>query len=132
MIVYDVGNEQSYANLERWRNSFKNATQVESVPFVLLGNKSDTVGRVPQARVTKEWVETNNCNSHFLTSALTYQNVEEAFQQVATHALEFQMLNRKGESLAVVPGGINFSKQNGRLVLNQETPEAPKSKSYCC
>ena len=97
MIVYDVGSEQSYTNLERWRNSFKNATQVEGVPFVVLGNKSDTLGRVLQTRVTKEWVETDKCNSHFLTSALTNQNVEEAFQQVAQHALDFQMLNRKGE-----------------------------------
>ena len=41
IIVYDVSNEQSYASLQRWKNAFSNATQVEGVPFVLIGNKLD-------------------------------------------------------------------------------------------
>jgi len=79
VIVYDVTIEQSYEKLNHWRNAFSNATQVIGVPFVILGNKSDMASRVAPSRVTKEWVDTGKCNAHILTSALTNQNVTEAF-----------------------------------------------------
>lgn len=71
IIVYDVGNEKTYENLNRWRDSFSNATHVEGVPFVVIGNKIDTVHRVQQTRVQHEWIDTDRCNLHALTSALT-------------------------------------------------------------
>lgn len=79
MIVYDVSNEQTYEKLNHWRDAFSNATQVNGVPFVILGNKSDIASRVAPSRVTKEWVDTGKCDAHILTSALTNQNVTEAF-----------------------------------------------------
>ena len=89
MIVYDVSNEQTYEKLNHWRNAFSNATQVNGVPFVILGNKSDIASRVAPSRVTKEWVYTGKCDAHILTSALTNQNVTEAFQQISNLGLKF-------------------------------------------
>ena len=89
MIVYDVSNEQTYEKLNHWRNAFSNATQVNGVPFVILGNKSDIASRVAPSRVTKEWVDTGKCDAHILTSALTNQNVMEAFQQISNLGLKF-------------------------------------------
>ena len=93
VIVYDVSSEDSYQNLSKWRNNFSNATSVEGVPFVILGNKSDTTSRIPANKVQKDWLDTGRCNEHFNTSALTNSNVDEAFQSIARFALDFQLHN---------------------------------------
>lgn len=116
VIVYDVGSEDSYLNLQKWRNNFSNATNVEGVPFVILGNKSDTTSRVHASRVQKEWLDANKCNLHFNTSALTNHNVDEAFQNIARLALEFQIRNSAQQDPSVAPQDARFSK-GGNLTL---------------
>lgn len=51
IVVYDVGAEKTYQNTAKWRTTFMNATSVEEVPVVLVGNKIDQQILVPREQV---------------------------------------------------------------------------------
>jgi GTPase SAR1 family protein len=59
-----VSSEQSYANIQRWKAAFSNATQVEGVPFVLIGNKLDLGSRVNAQKVQTEWIDSGKAHDH--------------------------------------------------------------------
>mmetsp|Transcript_29162 Transcript_29162/g.60174 ORF Transcript_29162/g.60174 Transcript_29162/m.60174 type:complete len:209 (-) Transcript_29162:181-807(-) len=91
VIVYDVTNKKSFANLDKWRREFlKKASppDAETFPFIILGNKIDVD---PDRRTVSEadaeaWCAEHSGIPHFLVSAKDGTNVEQAFLDVATRA----------------------------------------------
>ncbi len=47
--MYDVTNEASYRNIESWRQAFLKSGNEESIPFVIIGNKTDLDSNVSES-----------------------------------------------------------------------------------
>ena len=54
ILVYDVGNEISFKNVERWMKIFKE-NQTQDTSIILVGNKIDIVPRLVKAEKAFEW-----------------------------------------------------------------------------
>ena len=83
VLVYDVSRRDSYDKLVKWKNAFINATNDPNIPFIIIGNKLDMGSRVNPFSVKSDWLDTNEAHAHIQASALTNQNVDEAFMSVA-------------------------------------------------
>jgi len=84
MLVYDVQDPETLANLVRWKQTFLSKTsgdRGQEVIFVLLGNKSDLPA--DDQAVSKAdgdaWCRENGCIAHFRVSAKSGDNVDGAF-----------------------------------------------------
>jgi small GTP-binding protein len=76
IIIYDLTNAQTYRNVQSWLKECKDNIR-KSIPFVLLGNKSDlTELRVELPRSEYPDIPT------YQTSAKNGENVEKAFFQL--------------------------------------------------
>ena len=132
IIVYDVSSEQSYANIQRWKAAFSNATQVEGVPFVLIGNKLDLGTRVNAQKVQTEWIDSGKAHDHIQASALTNSNVDLAFMKVATLAMKFQHNNSLPKSGDGILESGDTGKAESTVVLLKKPETKPKLNYYCC
>lgn len=95
MIVYDITSSSSFNGVSKWKEEFllhANATNPESFPFVLIGNKSDMESdrKVTAAKAT-QWCKENGGISYFETSARTALKVKEAFEELAKLAMAQKM-----------------------------------------
>ena len=123
VLVFDLTNEDSFKNVETWRNDFLKILEPpdgDKFPFVLLGNKCDQESDI---HVTKEQIDTyckeHNNMPYFSTSAKDGINLEEAFDKVADLAFERYMKNEQDFS---VPETKN---------LKIDKKEEPKKKTCC-
>ena len=64
-MVYDVTQDRTYSHLDKWKQNFAQATSLEGMPFVILGNKSDLGARVNPNRVRADWIERGYANCHY-------------------------------------------------------------------
>lgn len=79
-VVYDLTRKDTLSNLDDWIRSITDVAG--QIPFVFLGNKNDLKDKIA---VNEEDIKNavSKYNSlHYPTSALTGENVEEAFQKV--------------------------------------------------
>ena len=94
VLVYDVTNEKSFRQLDSWREEFliqAMPRDPENFPFIVLGNKIDKPQgerRVGRAKAEQWCQEKSKPLPHFETSASANTNVQQAFQKIATMALE--------------------------------------------
>jgi len=82
MVVYDITNNESFTNIQRWLQEIDRFA-CESVNKILLGNKSDLENerKVPTSE-GKRYAD--QLKLEFLeTSAKSSVNVEEAFKKMA-------------------------------------------------
>ncbi|MFX0081734.1 MAG: GTP-binding protein [Candidatus Hodarchaeota archaeon] len=90
-IVFDLTNRESFDNIKNWYQELKDFTTDEEIPIVLVGNKSDLkVGRqifyqegVKRANELSEREKIKL--SYIETSALTGENIEDAFNLISYH-----------------------------------------------
>jgi small GTP-binding protein len=85
VVVYDVTNRQSFANIEGWIEGFTSVAGSESA-IVIVGNKTDRDGyrEVPE-REGREWARERSV-TFYETSAKTGTNVAEVFDAL-THTI---------------------------------------------
>lgn len=124
ILTYDITDSASLEHLDHWKTEFLNQVggtssmnginsfSVPPFPFVVLGNKSDKERdrRVPM-QIAEEWCRGSGLsvfgNSHPLlhmeTSAKTAVNVEEAFQEVARLALNYEDYKRRSQPQLFIP-----------------------------
>ena len=120
LLVYDVTNETTFANINQWMQAIRQHAST-SVNKVLLGNKADTSGPL----VTKRSIATVRgqalADQHgirfFETSAKNSINIEEAFATI-TRDIKQRLLDT-GETPAT----------NSAMRLNDA---APKGRKGCC
>ncbi|POM75986.1 Rab7 family GTPase [Phytophthora palmivora] len=86
---------QSFEKLDTWRDEFlaqAGPRDPDAFPFIVLGNKVDKeVDRRVQKEKAQEWCRSKNVQQpiqHFETSAKEATSVEDAFQTIATTALQ--------------------------------------------
>ncbi|MFX1325420.1 MAG: hypothetical protein ACFE8N_10715, partial [Promethearchaeota archaeon] len=90
-IVFDLTNRQSYANVINWYKELKEFTTDEEIPIVLVGNKSDLknarqVFYQEGVKLANEISENEVIKlSYIETSALTGENIEDAFNLISYH-----------------------------------------------
>lgn len=93
-VVFDIADRSTFTHLSFWLESINNcvsnfACNYESVPIILIGNKSDLAERravsVSEAR---KFANKEMAFDYFETSAKTGTNVFAAFQKLAYHVTE--------------------------------------------
>ena len=60
ILVFDLNNEESFENLEKWKREFlqkANPKNHRTFPFVVIGNKTDLYRRVDEGQA-REWCRT--------------------------------------------------------------------------
>lgn len=128
MLVYDVTDPHSLDHLQHWQTEFLNhvggplaamggLSPDVNFPFVVVGNKCDkaaTDRKVPAARA-QEWCQTHATLPgaggtyhtrplpHVEASAKTAANVEEAFQEIARLALQYEDYRKRSQPQLFVP-----------------------------
>jgi Ras-related protein Rab-7A len=133
ILVYDITDAASLEHLQHWRNEFLQHVggmaannymgSAPPFPFVVLGNKVDKERehrRVPRQAAEAFCASGSNGNNpqnvafgysssssspltHLETSAKTAVNVEEAFQELARLALQYEDYKRRSQPQLFVP-----------------------------
>ena len=131
IIVYDVTNGQSFANVQRWLNEIEQ--NCDGVACILVGNKIDS----PERRVVltedaSRYAEMKSIEL-FETSAKDNTNVEQAF-----HAITRRVLENKKMKLAAGGGGGGGASQGDRGAIRVDRGGGGsasgdgKKKNSCC
>lgn len=113
VLVYDVTNKKSFANLDKWRREFLkqcNPPDAATFPFIVLGNKIDVdpARRVVSDADAQAWCTEHTNIPHFQVSAKEGTNVEQAFLDVATRAC-----SRKVEEEVYIPDSLDLKDTGG-------------------
>ncbi|KAM9969032.1 hypothetical protein ACTFIW_000115 [Dictyostelium discoideum] len=82
ILCFDIHNEESFNNLEKWMDEVRTYC-FGNIPFVLVGTKSD----IPRTNKSISKARIEQC-SLFETSAKLSQNVTELYNAAATLAME--------------------------------------------
>jgi small GTP-binding protein len=90
-IVFDLSHRESFNNIINWYNELKEFTSDEEIPIVLVGNKSD-LSEERQVFYQEGVKQANKLSekeivklSYIETSALTGENIEDAFNLISYH-----------------------------------------------
>lgn len=87
MLVYDITNENTFENCEKWLKELRNNMGL-SIPILLIGNKSDASHqRTVDENRAKEYAKINSL-MFIETSALGGDNVDSAFDILAKYIYE--------------------------------------------
>ncbi len=83
LLVFDVTRKNTWLELPRWLEETDSALGMR-IPIILLANKIDLADeRVITTEMGEQFVEENGLVAYLETSALTGQNIEEAFYMLA-------------------------------------------------
>nr|XP_036215838.1 ras-related protein Rab-14 isoform X1 [Bactrocera oleae] len=126
LMVYDITRRSTYNHLSSWLTDTRNLTNPNTVIF-LIGNKSDLEStREVTYEEAKEFADENGLM--FLeASAMSGQNVEEAFLETARKI--YQNIQEGRLDLNASESGVQHRpSQPGRTSL---TNEAPNTKDQC-
>lgn len=106
-LVYDITNRQSFVNIERWANEIKTNNQLFPIPMVLVANKVDLRNRLSAEYPVVSSFEGQELAKIFSytyyqdtkwdvpyieTSALTGENIQEAFQLLVRFLLQNMLI----------------------------------------
>lgn len=114
LLVYDVSNRQSFADLEQWLGDFRSVIDPSCIPFIrVVAAKCDLAANAQQVSVTEAeaWCAQQNVQ-HWRTSAMTGEGVDALF-------------NRLAEDLASQPEPETFS----RVCI---VPYSHEKNACCC
>ena len=87
LLVFDTTRKSTWIELPKWIKEIEDALG-EKIPTILLANKVDLVEhRIISREMALQFVEENGLVGYLETSALSGQNVEEAFYMLAKNTL---------------------------------------------
>jgi small GTP-binding protein len=90
-IVFDLTNRESFDNIMNWYQELKDFTTDVEIPIVIVGNKSDLreerqIFYQEGVKLSNRLSEKEKINlSYIETSALTGENIEDAFNLISYH-----------------------------------------------
>ena len=87
-IVFDLSRRESFENVKSWNKEISELIEETNIPIVIIGNKSDLteqrlISTEEGEELAKSLSETGS--SYIETSALTGNNVKDAFELIAYH-----------------------------------------------
>ncbi|MHA2057658.1 MAG: Rab family GTPase [Candidatus Thorarchaeota archaeon] len=87
LLVFDTTRKSTWLELPKWIKETEDALG-ERIPIILLANKVDLVeDRVVTREMAEQFVHEHNLTGYLETSALSGQNVEEAFSMLAKSSM---------------------------------------------
>ncbi len=87
LLVFDTTRKSTWIEIPKWIKEIEDALG-EKIPTILLANKVDLVEhRIITREMALQFVEENGLVGYLETSALSGQNVEEAFYMLAKNTL---------------------------------------------
>ena len=130
-IVYDITNRETFENIRNWINELEEFIENKELPIIIVGNKTDLTGQRQVS--TQEGVELANelsatrCYkiSHIETSALSGENIEDAFTLISYHFImksKEREENRLKEELYDEISSILEDREKLNLVFIAENP----------
>ena len=115
LLVYDITEEQSFKNVERWYENLVENGNVK-IPIVLIGNKSDLEERAVTFEDGQNLSKKFNAENHFYeTSSKTGENVGKAIND-----LVYQIYEKYGD------------KENSNIEIKNEKNKNGKNNKKCC
>lgn len=81
VLMFDVTHKNSYNNLNKWYNYYRDINP--NIPFVVVGNKSDSENR--RMNETNTTFHTENNLQYFEISSKTGHNVNTVFDYIVEH-----------------------------------------------
>ena len=122
MIVYDVTNQTSFDNVDKWYNEIKDKA-AKNINLIMIGNKNDLVDK----KIINSDSSTEKAKSFGIaimeTSALDASNVKEAFYLILQEMYKSvkSMINNTEKKDNVEGSGVQLN-----------TDEKKKKKKKCC
>lgn len=116
LLVYDVSNRSSFNSISSWLSDARDFGS-ENLVIMVVGNKSDLINRREVTRDEGETFAQENGLLFMETSAMTAQNVEEAFLEITREIIN------KIQSKIIDPRtfpGIKLGPQELRLYGNPQ------------
>ncbi|XP_068706699.1 dnaJ homolog subfamily C member 27-like isoform X1 [Montipora foliosa] len=123
MLVYDVGNRESFESLDSWleeiRRDIGNPTDLEGVVFTVCANKVDCRKRVVEEAEGQLWA-----NSHgfyyFETSAQTGEGINDMFQTLFKSVLT--AMENGGRPVGIsAPTTVGYTKEQAEAIQRLKT-----------
>ena len=122
VLVYSTTSRQSFNNLENWIKQLNEVTDLSKKPVIIVGNKSDLVNsREVSLEEGKNYANQLGYN-FYETSALTGENVKEAFNDI------FEQLYTKFED--AITGKTDNKSGNVNLKTDKKNNK-DKKKKFC-
>ena len=124
-IVYDITNETSFDNIEKWYEQIQSETSKE-ISIVLVGNKCDLENerKVPTEKA-KDKAKNLKC-AFFETSALNGINIDKIFEELVNTIYE-KTASKNEDDI-----NIEFIKEDKAVNLNETKDEKKDNKKGGC
>ena len=129
-IVYDITNETSFNNIEKWFDKIHEEND-KDIPIIIVGNKCDLESerKVPTDKA-KEKAQNLKC-AFYETSALKAINIEQIFEELVNTIYDKTGGNKSDDDIHIEivnenKGGVNINNENN----NEENNN--KNKNGCC
>ena len=114
ILLYDISNRKSFDNVKKWIESIKEEAS-SKVLIVLVGNKIDKTEERQVKKVEGEDLAEELKLPFFECSALTGENINNAFLGLAKKLVEIrENVENKGEKLTQVPVKNNNNDKNNK------------------
>ncbi len=125
-IVYDITNETSFDNVEKWYEHVQKEAG-KDISIIIVGNKCDLEN---ERKVSKEKGQNKaknlNC-AFFETSALSGVNIAEIFNELANNIYDRTGGNKNDDDI-----DIEFENDNTKAInLNKDSNDNKKKKKCC-
>uniref|UniRef100_A0A3Q4BBL0 GTPase KRas n=1 Tax=Mola mola TaxID=94237 RepID=A0A3Q4BBL0_MOLML len=111
LCVFAINNNKSFEDVHLYREQINRVKDSDSVPMVLVGNKSDLSTRTVESRQAQELARSYGV-PFVETSAKTRQGVEEAFYSLVREIRRYKETNRR------VRGSLLVDTKDCRCVLS--------------
>ena len=127
-IVYDITNETSFNNIEKWFDKIHEENDKE-IPVIIVGNKCDLENerKIPTEKA-KEKAQNLKC-AFFETSALKAINIEQIFEELVNTIYDKTGGNKSDDDIH-----IEIVNENKGVNINSENNEenGDNNKKGCC
>ena len=123
MLIYDVTSQKSFSMIEEWFKSIIENKR-KGAQVILIGNKKDMVNRVISAEQGESLAKKFEIK-YYETSALSGENVDQVFEELAENILKIKLNTEEEESIS-----LSYNSQRDGKKKNSEKDR--DKKQPCC
>lgn len=109
MLIYDVTSEKSFSMIEEWFTSIIENKR-KGAQVILIGNKTDSVNRVISEEQGKSLAKKYEVQ-YYETSALSGENVDKVFEELAESILKMKLNSEEEESISLSYNSVRDGKK---------------------